>query len=767
MDSTASTPLAKDLVLIGGGHSHAIVLRIFGMKPLAGIRVTLVSDAAHAPYSGMLPGHIAGFYSRDEMHIDLRRLCQVAGARFVHARLIGLNLARRRVLLADRPPLSFDVVSINTGSTPAENNVAGAAEFATPAKPVSGLLEKWDAICSEVKAAHRPRILVVGGGAGGVELALTMQARLESLTGHEIPFTVVHGGNTLLPGHNRRVRALLAGELESRGVRVLVGQRIIEVRAGAAVFESGAVVEADHVFWVTDAAPPPWLRSSGLKLDDRGFAAVSDTLQSLSHEFVFAVGDVATVTTEPRPKSGVFAVRAARPLAENLRRYFEGDALVHWRPQQHFLSLIGTGRGEAVVSRRWLAMKGRWCWRLKDWIDRRFMRRFEDLPGTQSEAAAGRSLDRSRTHGVLAPELQELQQRAHMRCFGCAAKIGDAALRRVMDRLRDEFGAILRNIENGKDILVGLDQPDDAAAFMLPAGRALVQTVDYMPALVSDPHVFARIATLHCFSDIFAMGAEPHSALLTALLPFGAESLTEETLYQVMSGVLVELQKFDALLIGGHSAEGAVLGIALTCNGMVEPRRLLRKSGLVAGQALILTKALGIGVLFAAEMRLAAQGEWIEGAIASMLRSNQFAAAALREHGATALTDITGFGLAGHALEMCRASNVSAVFDLRRIPALPGAEICAGKGFLSSLHPQNSRATSALPNASEFAHHSRFPLLFDPQTSGGLLAGIPADRAEACMQTLRVAGLPDACVIGCVTTVEGGQTQLVLEGARS
>ena len=224
-------------------------------------------------------------------------------------------------------------------------------------------------------------MVIVGGGAGGVELALSMDSRLEKVApGSSRRITLIHGGDRLLPGHNARVRDLLERELTARGVEWVVGERVTEVRRDGVVCSSGRVIEADHIFWVTHAEAPAWASAAGLRVDDAGFIAVGDTLQALDHECVFAAGDVATVVSERRPKSGVFAVRAARPLVENLRRFFSGVPLRRWEPQRHFLSLIGTGRGEAVASRRFLALQGRTAWRLKDWIDRRFMRKFEDFP---------------------------------------------------------------------------------------------------------------------------------------------------------------------------------------------------------------------------------------------------------------------------------------------------------------------------------------------------------------------------------------------------
>ena len=334
-----------------------------------------------------------------------------------------------------------------------------------------------------------------------------------------------------------------------------------------------------------------------------------------------------------------------------------------------------------------------------------------------------------------------------------------------MARVRDEFGGSAVPVEAAppmpnRGVMIGLNEPDDAAVFAPPPGCAFVQTVDYLPALVDDAHIFGRVAALHAFSDIFAMGAEAHSALVAALVPFSADLLREETLYQLISGIVVELSRMESVLIGGHSAEGAVTAVAITANGSVDPSRVLRKRGLVPGEALVLTKAIGVGALFAAEMRLEAKGGWIDAAVESMLISNQSAARTMRDFGVTALTDVTGFGLAGHLVEMLRASGTGAGIDLGRVPFLPGALECAARGRLSSLHTENSAAMAAIANAGDFARDPRLAMLFDPQTSGGLLGGIPSDRSAECIAALRAAGCPHAAVIGDVIELESAESPI-------
>ncbi|HHP7244458.1 MAG TPA: selenide, water dikinase SelD, partial [Elainellaceae cyanobacterium] len=314
------------------------------------------------------------------------------------------------------------------------------------------------------------------------------------------------------------------------------------------------------------------------------------------------------------------------------------------------------------------------------------------------------------------------------------------------------------------DILIGLDEPDDAAAIRVPAGQALLQTIDYFPALVNDPYVFGQIATHHCLSDIFAMGAIPQSALAIATLPYAIPRKQEEMLYQLLSGAVKVLREVRALLIGGHTTESAELAFGLTCNGLAAPSKLLRKGGMQPGNMLILTKALGTGTLFAADMRCKAKGRWIEAAIASMLQSNYEAAQCLWQYKATACTDITGFGLVGHLVEMVEASHVTVELDGATISVLDGVDETLTSGINSSLYPQNVKASINIQNLHAIQNHALFPVMFDPQTSGGLLASVPGDRASACLSALRALGYVHSQIIGQVLPLEAQQKPIRVKG---
>jgi selenide,water dikinase len=376
----------KDLVLLGGGHSNVEVLRQFGSQPMPGVRLTLMSRGMYTPYSGMLPGLIAGHYTFEDAHIDLQRLARFAGARALFDEAIGLDPVNRMVHCRSGPPVSYDLLSINIGSTP-NVSVPGAAEHAIAVKPIDRFLEQWDALRHRIVAEQTFRSMaVVGGGAGGVELLLSVQHRLRTLlavenrAARDIEFHLFSASETLLPTHNRRVRAMFDRLLHQRGVRVHRGREIVSVEERALRDARGTRHAIDAILWTTQARAATWLGDAGIATDEDGFVRVSPALESVSHPGVFAAGDVASLVGRRLQKSGVYAVREGQVLAPNLRRALSGAPLRAYRPQRQFLSLISTGNRYAIASRGPFAFQGHWVWRWKEAIDRAFMRKYKKLP---------------------------------------------------------------------------------------------------------------------------------------------------------------------------------------------------------------------------------------------------------------------------------------------------------------------------------------------------------------------------------------------------
>jgi selenide,water dikinase len=518
-------PVVKDIVLLGGGHSHIAVLRSFGMRPIPGVRLTLISRDVETPYSGMLPGLIAGHYTVHEAHIDLNPLARFAGARFIRASVTGIDPEAKTVMLDERPAVSFDILSINTGSTPTTHGTPGADEHTVPVKPISQFLTHWTRLEQRIEQHVGPiRIGIVGAGAGGVELALAIHYTLTKSVEpggpkHAPVLELLTADDEILASHPASVVRRFRRQFAKRGIAIHTNARVTEVASGQLRDASGNTFEYDEVLWVTNASAPGWLNDSGLELDGYGFVLINDCLQSTSHADVFAAGDVATMRNYPRPKAGVFAVRQGPPLTQNLRRRALGESLVRYRPQREFLTLISTGDRYAVAARGHWSTEGRWVWRWKDWIDSRFMRRFKELPsmlsGTQPQAQD------------LPSALQSDPPDDDMRCGGCGAKVA-----------ADVLEAALADIEPTarQDVVVGLHAPDDAAVVEVPPGKLSVLSVDAFRPMIEDPYVFGQIAANHCLSDLYAMGAEPQSALAIVSLPAWSDDKLAEELRQMLLG---------------------------------------------------------------------------------------------------------------------------------------------------------------------------------------------------------------------------------------
>jgi len=553
--------------------------------------------------------------------------------------------------------------------------------------------------------------------------------------------------------YNESVRHKLTQLLQSRGITLHLQERVCEVKEHEVTTVLGKKIQGDAIFWITNASPPAWIKESGLSVDESGFIEVKKTLQSTSHPFVFAAGDIASVLNQPRPKSGVFAVRQGLPLYRNLRNEILGRKLSIYRPQKNFLSLIGTAQDSAIASRKHLSFLSPIMWKLKRSIDKRFIKKFQNLPRME-----GSLIPRNGNDIGFRREVSQLEQKALMRCRGCAAKVGPEVLSNVLDRLRKNYPEVLES----SSLILGINDREDAAVLRLPEGKRFVQTVDYLPAFVSDPYLFGQIAVRHCFSDIFAMGAKAHSLLATVVTPFGSEKIMESNVYQVLAGVCEGLQQMGATLIGGHTGQGDELALTLVCNGWVDPYKVLRKNGMQVGDAILLTKAIGTGVIFAGEMRMKVKGHLIDAALKEMLLENDRAAQCLVEFGVTSCTDVTGFGLGGHLLDVLKQSKMAAEIQLHTIPLLSGAFEISKKGIRSSLFEQNRRMESLIHGTKMFSHDEYYALLFDPQTSGGLLASVPLERVDGCVEKLKNLGYESTRIIGKAIPASKEQPAIVL-----
>ena len=723
-----TVPITGELVLVGGGHAQVALLKSLAMKPVPGLRTTLICPDVQTPYSGMLPGFVEGVWTAQDLHIDLARLSQMAGARLIAAPATHLAVNDRLVHIEGRPPAHFDILSVNIGGAPDLTAIEGATENCIPVKPIGRFRAQ---LASLTARGYPQRIAIIGGGAAGCELALALSKRWQNATGKRPEIAIFARGARLVPEMPARAARLIFEALTSAGATVHCGQPVTKVETGSLRLEDGTNHEFGACFLVTAVTPPRWIATSGLDLDGRGFLKVDRTLQSTSHPFVFAAGDIASLTGEARPKSGVYAVRAGPILACNVRRYLHGRRLKRWSPQSKALAILGTADGKAIAIRGPHAGSSRAWWWLKKWIDRRWMAKYQNLH--MPPAAKGRPFAGLTDKSAMAQDpVYET-----MRCLGCGAKTGHETLAAAMAEARDiavKMGADPRLMPPE-----GLE--DDSAALPVPDGGELLQSTDVISEIVSDPFLLGKIAAVHAMSDIYAANGVPVWAMANVTMGMSRIDLQRHQLTQIMAGALVALSDAGTQLVGGHTGESQALGVGFTITGWRETAPTLPPKGTEI--VLILTKPIGTGVIMAAHMQLAAHGDWVDAAIACMAEGNAAAASALAPS-TPLMTDVTGFGLARHALNLASRCDRSGVeLDLASLPCLDGALSLLERGYRSTLHNQN-RAAVRMARAQTAP--ADIDILFDPQTSGGLLAALPEPDADAALARLHLAGIGAARV---------------------
>uniref|UniRef100_UPI003567CEA3 selenide, water dikinase SelD n=1 Tax=Thalassovita aquimarina TaxID=2785917 RepID=UPI003567CEA3 len=591
------------------------------------------------------------------------------------------------------------------------------AEHALGAKPLDTYAARWQDFLRTAEASgEADPIAVIGGGVAGVELAMAMAHALRRVT-EKARVTLIEAHDQLT-GTGEETRQRILAALNENGVTLWTGAEIAEITKDGPRLRTGEIIPSAFTVGAAGALPQPWLQQTGLPLTD-GFVNVGATLLVEGHDDLFAVGDCAHMTHAPRPKAGVYAVRAAPVLHDNLRAALTGQALRPFHPQKDYLKLISLGEKSALAEKYGRPWSGPWLWRWKDRIDRKFMLKFQDLPAMDPPAPP-----RVAALGV-AEELGDGQPV----CAGCGSKVGPGAL-------SDVLAALPQAVRD--DVLRGAG--DDAATLDI-GGVKQVLTTDHLRAFTEDPALMARITAIHALGDVWSMGAAPQAVLANVILPRMNDTLQRRTLAEIMRAAGEVFRDAGAEIVGGHSTLGSELTIGFTLTGLTG--NPIQQSGGRPGDALILTRPLGSGTILAAEMQGKAKGRDVMRMLQVMAQPQAKASEILRP--AHAMTDVTGFGLAGHLMALCKASDTGAEITLESLLFYDGALELAEAGSRSSLYDANL-SHAPLINATG----PRGILLHDPQTAGGLLAAVAPGQADALLAKLHENGIP-AVRIGRLT----------------
>jgi selenide,water dikinase len=684
----------------------------------------------------MLPGVLSGQYQPEQMEIDLVRLCAANGARLVLGKVIGLDHTEQTLRFDDRAPLPFDVLSIGVGST--VHATAAKTEDdpkQIPIKPMQTFLPRFREHLSRIafEPERKRRLAVVGLGAGGIEIALCIQNLLRSDRPAESWQVVLVGSSpTILPEFLPTTRKRVGRALELAQVEVRTECRVRSTSEQGLLLEDGDTLTVDLAVWASGAAAPGILTTLGLPVDENGFLLVDQNLQSTGGLPIFAVGDAAALPFDYVTKAGVYAVREGPILWENLQRILREETLVAYKPQRNFLRLLNTGNGSAIGQYAGTSFAGSWVWKLKDRIDVRFMEKYQ-------------------TYEPMEMPPEEVDPGDAMRCLGCGGKVGGSVLQRVLQRIEPY---------ERQETVVGIRGGGDDAALLAPvAGHQLAATTDFFVAPWDDPYHVGRIAALHAASDCFAMGSEPFAALANVTLQLGKPRRQEESLFQLLIGANDAFREMRTSLVGGHTIEGSQLAVGFAILSQHNESALL-KSQMRAGDALVMTKPIGVGVLLAAHMQARCRGIWWPPCLASMLASNGPAAIMARQVGVHAMTDVTGFGVAGHLGEMLKGSGLSAEIEVAAVPLLPGAVDLTEEGLESTLAPANRDWEEIIRVSETMRASAKYALLFDPQTSGGLLIAVADAECDRLLERLAATDTPGHR-IGTVLPAKQGYVELV------
>ncbi|KGG16626.1 NADH dehydrogenase-like protein [Prochlorococcus sp. MIT 0602] len=705
------------LVLAGGGHTHALILQRWIMNPHLRPKclITLINRDSSTIYSGMFPGLVSGLYQFDEVAIDLRKLADRAGVSFILGEINSLDLYEKKLVLNNRPSIAFSLLSLDVGS---ETNLDKCNSeirnnnLVMPIKPFLKAYEWIKQFDDESLMRSYESFTVIGSGLAAFEISFALRNRWPSR-------------KLRLQAFPKKLNKRLKKSLDLANIHLINPK---EVLSGPAIICTGSKA-------------PHWLQRSGLKVNNFGRVQTSSAFVTSFGPNVLAAGDCAALCNNHPPPSGVWAVKAARPLAKNIEASLRGSLMMPWQPQKLALKLVGaqstlTAARAFLIWGPFLIGPHSCFWQLKKTIDISFIRKFQKT-----------SIMKDQAYNKLA-------------CRGCAAKVAYQTLTAALKE--SELSELS-------------DNPVDAALIdSSQEGLSWLQSVDGFPALISDPWLNARLTTLHSCSDLWARGASVSSAQAVITLPAADGSLQKEILTQCLLGIQSVLGPQGAKLIGGHTFESRsgldeniAMGIelSLSMNGLLpKNRKLWGKCGLQPGDDILISRAIGSGVVFAAAMQGSLPSRYVDSALLELSQSQDCLVDSLQEKtsnssGIHACTDITGFGLLGHLGEMIQVTNkrnsaqnlplIKINLFASSIPSFQGAMSLLKSGYESSLSPANSHYLALLnPNNQLPACINLVPdasssdvgdlnvvkkLLIDPQTCGPLVISCQSDLAEELM----------------------------------
>jgi len=705
-------PITNDLVLIGGGHSHLSVLMKLSKKPLNGNRITLITNEIDTPYSGMIPGYIEGIYSWRDSHIDLYRLCLKLNVRFIHAEVERVSAYEKEIYFKDRPKIKFDVLSINTGIQSNNREIKGAAKYCLPVKPISKLTNNFLNKITNFKS-----IAFIGGGAGSVELALAIKKRFLNIN-QDIKITIITGKRGLLSTFPQKTKLTSLKTLEKFKIDIIEYKRVLEVKPKQIILSDKSLLKIDKAILSTNSMTPKWLAKSDILLTKDNYILVNKSFQT-NYKYVFASGDVIDFNNQNLKKAGVFAVRSGKPLAINIRKFILGKKLVEYKFNKNYLALIGTSKRSAIATKYNLTFNSRFFFYLKKYIDQNFIKKFSDFRIRKKF-----TLDALKTDvlNIFVKHKEKItDENDIMQCKGCAAKVPLNALKQALP----------------KDIV---STSEDAVS--VPGHPELYQTVDMISSIITDPFLLGKIAANHSISDMVSVNSKITSAMMILQLPLSKTEINSRDLEQVLLGANEIFKTIDCPLIGGHTMIGKdkdpIIGFSILGQKQKKIKIVKNRRKIKTKDLLILTEKIGSGLIFAGINNYLIDSYFQIDVIKQMIKGNLNFGKISNQLNILSMTDITGFGLANHLLNLIKRDNSKTGLTIypNKIPLFQGVNECLNKDIKSSLFKSNydiaqkdiiyKRDKSKLDN-----------ILYDPQTVGGIAFIIPQEEKYKHFKVLK------------------------------
>ncbi len=676
----------KQLILIGGGHANIQVLKKQCMNEYIGLHTILISEKYDAIYSGSTPAFLQGQVKKKDISIDLQRLCFNAGATFIKDRVVSLDAINQSVHLKNYPSLDYDLLSINTGSVSKETKIK-IYNYANcvMVKPISSFVEQIEKIDQIIISNRNTKLTVIGSGIAGYEISFGLFERYKD----KVSITLIGTNNLKEQNINPTSKKKLLNLAKNIGI-TLINETVKEIDSKTLLLSNGETIYSDINFLSTGSATPKWLVESSIKTNNEGFAEVTRHLQSINFDNIFITGDIANIKDTPRAKSGVMAVRQGEILKENIFLKFQDKKLLNHNPQKNWLYIINTFQKKALLNYYFLSTHGNWCWRLKIFIDKIFMRKFE-FP------------NKIRMIKKIV-NLNNYQKSVdNMICQGCGSKVSKATLLNYLNR---------ENINS---------ELSDSSILDVNS-KSLLQSIDHIKLFSSmNPFDFGRISYYHSQNDILSSGGNVKSLSISLALPFCEGVVEEFYMEYFMKGVQLEASKEDSFIASGHSYQSNDPGITITMNGIYEKK--ISKDQAKLGDLIYLTKPLGTGYLLASYFKncdLLSSSDF-QKLMIWLKTGNKNAFKISKKYQTSVITDISGFGLASHLSDICRSSGLSAKIMLNE-DILINKNIEILKKHQSSGFKNNYMACSNDISIRE--NHHLINILFDPQTNGPLLLSI-------------------------------------------